>query len=101
MKDDIRSLLRDLARLSVPIDQVKDDQDLYKAGMTSHASITVMLALENKFDVEFPDALLRRNVFSTIDRIHEALLSLVGDEASAPMTEVSLPSASEAPRTSP
>ena len=32
-----------------------DDADLYQAGMTSHASVNVMLALEGEFDVEFPD----------------------------------------------
>ena len=31
-----------------------EDADLYQAGMTSHASVNVMLALEGEFDVEFP-----------------------------------------------
>jgi acyl carrier protein len=78
VKEEIRSVLRDLARLSVPIDSLEDDQDLYKAGMTSHASISVMLALESRFDVEFPDALLRRNVFQSVASIHDAVRALVG-----------------------
>ncbi len=33
---------------------------LYDAGMPSHFTVTVMLALEDEFDVEFPVRLLRR-----------------------------------------
>jgi len=52
------------------------DGDLYQAGMTSHASVNVMLALEGKFDVEFPDRMLRRNVFESIAAIRTALEEL-------------------------
>ena len=30
------------------------DRDLYDAGMTSHTSVRLMLALEDEFDVEYP-----------------------------------------------
>jgi acyl carrier protein len=36
----------------------------------------VMLALESLFDIEFPDHLLKRSVFSSIDTIHRALSEL-------------------------
>jgi acyl carrier protein len=35
-----------------------------------------MLALENEFDVEFPDALLRRDVFESVSSISNALRTL-------------------------
>jgi acyl carrier protein len=41
--------------------------------MTSHASVNVMLALEDRFDVEFPDRMLKRSVFESIAAIHDAL----------------------------
>ena len=41
--------------------------------MTSHASISVMLGLEAAFDVEFPDRMLTREVFSSIASIRAAL----------------------------
>jgi acyl carrier protein len=44
--------------------------------MSSHASVNVMLALEDAFDVEFPDSLLRRGTFRSISAIREALESL-------------------------
>jgi acyl carrier protein len=62
MTDTIRRVLDDHARLPVDVDTLADDSDLYQAGMTSHASVNVMLALEDAFDVEFPDRLLQRSV---------------------------------------
>ena len=55
LKVAIRQVLRDHARLPVDVETVPDDADLFQAGMTSHASVNVMLALEDAFDIEFPD----------------------------------------------
>lgn len=49
---------------------------MYAVGMTSHASVNVMLALEDEFDVEFPERLLRKQSFDSIFRIREALTEL-------------------------
>jgi acyl carrier protein len=76
MNDQIRDIIRDHARLSVDVDTLADDDDLYQAGMTSHASVNVMLALEDGFDIEFPDAMLTRNVFASIAAIAEAISRL-------------------------
>ena len=73
----IRQVLRDHGRLGVDPDQLSPDADLYQSGMTSHASVNVMLALEGAFDVEFPDHMLNRNVFRTIQSIEHALGELV------------------------
>lgn len=69
----IRGVLTEHARLPVPTDSLNEQQDLYRAGMTSHASISVMLGLEDAFDVEFPDRMLTREVFSSISTIRSAL----------------------------
>ena len=50
--------------------------NLYEAGMTSHASVNVMLALEDAFYVEFPDEMLKRSVFESIANIDGALRRL-------------------------
>jgi acyl carrier protein len=76
MKKTIRQIVRDHAQLSLDIEQLSDSSDLYSAGMTSHASVVVMLALENEFDFEFPSDLLNRRVFESIDSIEQALTSL-------------------------
>jgi acyl carrier protein len=73
---DVREVLREHARLPVHIDSLDDDADLFQAGMSSHASVNVMLALEDRFDVEFPDAMLRRSVFETVGAITAAIAEL-------------------------
>jgi acyl carrier protein len=76
MTEKIRQTIRDNARLPVDVDTLADDADLYQAGMTSHASVNVMLGLEDAFDVEFPDRMLRRDVFESIASIRAALTEL-------------------------
>ena len=61
MDDIIRSIVRDHGRLARRVDALEPGTDLYRAGLTSHASVNVMLALEDDFDVEFPDDLLRKH----------------------------------------
>jgi acyl carrier protein len=72
-KTKIREVLAEQARLPVDIGSLADDADLYAAGMTSHASVNVMLALEDAFDLEFPDSMLRRDLFESVDAIASAI----------------------------
>jgi len=81
MTEEIRRILRENARLSTDVDSLTDDADLYQAGMTSHASVNVMLALEDAFDVEFPDSMLKRSVFESIAAIEAAVGELQGSVA--------------------
>jgi acyl carrier protein len=76
MNDDIRTILQQHGRLSIAIGELTDETDLYQAGMTSHASVNVMLALEGKFDIEFPDRMLKRGVFESIASITRAVEEL-------------------------
>lgn len=77
VENQIRAVLRDHGRLSKDAGLLESAADLYQAGMTSHASVNVMLALEGAFDVEFPDHMLKRNVFGSIQSIRAALGSLM------------------------
>jgi acyl carrier protein len=72
----IRNILKQHGRLSTDVDVLTDASDLYQAGMTSHASVDVMLALEAEFDVEFPDHMLRRSVFESIMAMRAAIEEL-------------------------
>jgi acyl carrier protein len=76
MIDKIRRILKDHARLSKDADSLAEDADLYQAGMTSHASVNVMLALEGEFDIEFPDSMLKRSAFESISAIRSAIEQL-------------------------
>jgi acyl carrier protein len=76
MNEAIRDILKGHARLRADASSIAEDTDLYKAGMTSHASVNVMLALESRFDVEFPDRMLSREVFGTVAGIRAAIEEL-------------------------
>lgn len=72
----IRELLDVHGRLPVSPSSLSVTDDLFDCGLTSHASVNVMLALEDEFDIEFPDALLKKSTFETIAAIRDALVSL-------------------------
>ena len=77
MKDErIRRVLAVHGRLPVSAEGLPDEANLYSVGMTSHASVNVMLALEEEFDVEFPDEMLTRSAFESVNAIAGALTSL-------------------------
>ena len=76
--DKIRKILKDHGRLSKDVTGLTDDADLYQAGLTSHASVNVMLALEGEFDVEFPDHMLKRSVFESVASMSAAIGELTG-----------------------
>ncbi len=72
----IRAVLAQHGRLGTNALRIAVDDDLYRAGMSSHASVNVMLALESSFDIEFPDELLKRSVFASIGSIRDAIRSI-------------------------
>ncbi|MEL4505646.1 acyl carrier protein [Luteococcus sp. H138] len=72
----VRQVLGEHARLNRDAGALGPDDDLYASGMTSHASVNVMLALEDELDIEFPDELLNRETFSTIGRMVAAVASI-------------------------
>jgi holo-[acyl-carrier protein] synthase len=73
----IREILRDVGRLTIDPADMDDGDDLFEAGMTSHASVNVMLALEETFDIEFPEAMLRKQTFESVRAMADALDTLV------------------------
>jgi acyl carrier protein len=79
---EIRAVLKQHGRLSVDADELPAEAGLYEAGMTSHASVNVMLGLEDAFDIEFPDRMLTRRVFESIASIAAAVSELKEEEAS-------------------
>jgi acyl carrier protein len=76
MDDVIRAILKEHGQLDVDADTIGDDEDLYRNGLTSHATVNVMLGLEDEYDFEFPDRLLRKQTFSSVSAIREALTEI-------------------------
>jgi acyl carrier protein len=71
--EQIRDILAEFGRLRVDVATLDDDADLYGAGLSSHAAVNVMIALEDAFDIEFPDSLLRKSTFASVDAIRAAV----------------------------
>jgi acyl carrier protein len=77
----IQGILREHGRLAVDVSQLDERADLYEAGLTSHASVNLMLALEEHFEIEFPERMLRRSGFANIAAIRSNLRELLGAHA--------------------
>src|SRR3954454_1774095 len=75
--EQIRTVLAQHARLSVPVETLTDDSDLYEAGLTSLTTVNLMLALEDHFDIEFSDKMLGRKTFESMRSLSEAIEELV------------------------
>jgi acyl carrier protein len=73
----IREILASHGRLAVAIGDLRDDSDLYDAGLTSLITVNLLLAIEDHFDVEFPDELLSRRTFQSISALAAAVEGLV------------------------
>ena len=75
---EIREIVAKHARLAVPVEELADDSDLYRAGLTSLTTVNLMLAIEDHFDIEFPDRVLGRKTFGSIEAIDEVVTELLG-----------------------
>ena len=84
VNEQIRAILGAHAKLATDIASIGDGDDLYAAGMTSHASVTVMLACEDEWDIEFPQHMLKKSTFASVGAIAAALDELdITDESVA------------------
>lgn len=72
----VRAILAQHGRLSVPVAELADDADLYNAGLTSLSTVSLMLALEDQFNIEIPDNRLSRKTFESIAAIAEVVEEL-------------------------
>jgi len=77
MHNQIREVLAAHGRMAVDPREVDDQADLYDLGLTSHASVDVMLALEDAFDIEFPDEVLKKSTFASVRNIEQVVEGLV------------------------
>lgn len=77
VETEIRALIAREGYLALDVEALGDRDDLYRAGLTSHDTVNLMLALEDRFDVEFPDRLLTRRTFQSIEALAAALRELL------------------------
>ena len=78
LRQQVRAIVAQHARLPAGIEVVGDDDDLYDAGMGSHSAVSIMISLEGAFDIEFPDTLLNKSTFRSINSVCSAVTGLLG-----------------------
>ena len=83
MMEKIRELIDLHAGLPAGSQEITDDTDLYRAGMKSFASVQLMLALEEAFDIEFPEEMLNRATFRSASAISQAVSQLASGSMAA------------------
>jgi acyl carrier protein len=74
----IRAVLREHGRLAQDVATLGDQSDLFEVGLSSHASVNLMLALEEHFQIEFPERMLHRRTFASIAAIRSSVDELIG-----------------------
>jgi acyl carrier protein len=72
-RDQVRTIVAQHARLATDVSELSDSSDLYAAGLTSLTTVNLMLAIEDHFDIEFPDKMLGRKTFESIQSLSEAI----------------------------
>ena len=77
MQHQIRDVLATHGRMAVDPREVEEEADLYELGLTSHAAVDVMLALEDAFDIEFPEEVLKKSTFASVHNIERVVEGLV------------------------
>ena len=56
--DSIREVLSRSVNLTVDVDSLGDEDNLYLVGLTSHGVVNVLVELEDHLQIELPDTLL-------------------------------------------
>ena len=79
MIDRIRTLLAQNPMIPIDVEAISDSANLYDAGLTSFASVQLMLAIEEEFDIEFPEDKLTRRTFSSIGNTAAAVSELTAE----------------------
>jgi acyl carrier protein len=80
MRDRVRAFVGSMNLVPVPIDGLSDQDNLFDIGMTSFGSVQLMMAIEEEFDIEFPNSLLTRKTFATLGGLIAAVEQLAAQK---------------------
>ncbi len=76
----VREVVGAYGQLVVDVQTLADTDNLFQAGLTSLANVTVMLGLESALAIEFPERMLHRSTFESISAIRNAVEELLGQD---------------------
>ncbi len=72
----IRNLVAEHGNLGTDVSRLADTDDLYAHGLSSLATVQLMLAIEDSFEIELPERLLVRSTFESVAAIADAVALL-------------------------
>jgi acyl carrier protein len=72
----IRNILKATSALAVSSETLSEHDSLYDAGLKSLATLHLILALEDEFELEFPATMMHRDTFASLARIRESVSAL-------------------------
>lgn len=75
----IREVLVHNGNLSVDPRELAIGDNLFDLGMSSFQSVQLMMALEDRFDLQFPDDFIRKETFTSIQSMAEAVEFILGE----------------------
>jgi len=81
--EEVRRIVASYGRLSVDLDGVGPEDNLYLLGMTSHATLNIVMAIEETFDIEYPEDLLDRSIFESLSAMEAAISGLLEQRRTA------------------
>lgn len=73
----VRTAVALYGHLALDAQHLAADDDLFRAGLSSHANVNVMLALEEIFGIDFPEEMLCRSTFVSLRAIARAVATLM------------------------
>ena len=75
----IRELISGIIKTTEPIDNYGADNDLQSIGMDSLTFVRIVVEIENRFEIEFPDDKLVMTESGTINQLCAVILTSKGE----------------------
>ncbi len=72
----VKQVIIEFSEIKSDLSKLSQHDNLFNLGMSSRASVSLMIGLESEFDIEFPDEMLRKEVFESIETIGKAIETL-------------------------
>ena len=88
--EEIRNIVIETAQLPMNAQQISDNMDLDEAGITSLGRMNVILALEDRLQINFPDDMMTRNNFSSITAVSKTVKSVLSKACGVVSTYIPL-----------
>jgi acyl carrier protein len=86
MKTTLRRILARTGCLDVPVETLRDDDDLYEAGLSSMEAVRLMLEVEEAFDIHIPAEAISRKLFQSIGSLATELGRLLDEPSHEEVT---------------